>query len=174
MDQALRVLLLLIFGGGAMTAFAGGAVYWMEPARRIGRQLRRMLDGAADAVVAGPARGQGAALRLDQSRIAIVRDPTDHGLVFDLHELVGAELIFDGHVSARAFRGEQRKALDKIDPEVRRVTLRLVFDDVRDPDFELELWNASDHPRQGWDGPDAVQAARKFFARIEALVRTAR
>ena len=77
MDQVLRVLLLLIFGGGAMTAFAGGAVYWMEPHRRIARQLRKMLDGAADAVVAGPARGQGAALRLDQSRIAIVRDATE-------------------------------------------------------------------------------------------------
>jgi hypothetical protein len=171
MDQVLRVLLLLIVGGGAMTAFAGAAVYWGEPSRRIARTLRRALEGPLDAVVAGPARGQGAALRLEISKIAILRGPTDHGLVFGLEEMVGAELIFDGHVVARAFRGEGRKALDKIDPEVRRVTLRLVFDDVRDPDFELEMWNAGDPPRQGWDGPDAVQAARRFFARVEALVR---
>ena len=133
--------------------------------------MRRMLDGVADAVISGPVRGQGAALRFDQGRVAIVRGPTDHGLLFDVHELVGAELIFDGHVAARAFRGESRRPLDKIDPEVRRVILRLVFDDARDPDFELELWNDHDPPKPGWDGPDAVQAARKFFARIEALVR---
>ena len=123
---------MLIVGGGAMTAFAGGAVYWMEPHRRLARQMRRMLDGVADAVISGPVRGQGAALRFDQGRVAIVRGPTDHGLLFDVHELVGAELIFDGHVAARAFRGESRRPLDKIDPEVRRVILRLVFDDGHD------------------------------------------
>jgi hypothetical protein len=171
MHQALRVLLLLILGGGAMTAFAGAAVFWLEPSRRIGRAMRRMLGGAADAVVTGPARGQGAAIRLDEGKIAIVRDAADHGLVFELEELVGAELIFDGQVVARAFRGEQRRPLDRIDPEVSRVILRLAFDDVRDPEFELELWNAGDPPRTGWDGPAAVQAARRFFARVEALVR---
>ncbi|HTK33799.1 MAG TPA: hypothetical protein VL358_00760 [Caulobacteraceae bacterium] len=171
MDQVFRVLLLLIFGGGAMTALAGAAVYWSEPSRRIGRALRRALEGPADAVITSPSRGQGAALRLDTAKVAIVRGPTDHGLVFGLEELVGAELIFDGHVAARAFRSEQRRPLDRIDPEVGRVTLRLVFDDVRDPDFEFELWNAADPARPGWDGPDAVQAARRFFARIEAVVR---
>jgi hypothetical protein len=171
MDQALRVLLLLIFGGGAMTAFAGGAAHWLEPSRRIARTLRRALGGGADVMVAGPARGQGAGIRLDESRIAVVRGFNDHGLVFGLDELVGAELIFDGQVVARAFRGEQRRPLDRIDPEVGRVILRLVFDDVRDPDFELELWSAADRPRPGWDGPDSVQMARRFFTRVEALVR---
>lgn len=174
MDQVFRVLLLLIVGGAGMTALAGAAVYWMEPQRRIARRLRRMLENHFDAVIASPVRGQGAALRLDQSRMAIVRDETDHGLVFDLHELAGAELIFDGQVAARAFRGEQRRPLDRIDPEVSRVILRLVFDDVRDPDFDLQLWSAADPPRPEWDGPAAVQAARKFFSRIEALVRSAR
>jgi hypothetical protein len=171
MDQIFRVLLLLVFGGGAMTALAGAAVYWSEPSRQIGRVLRRALEGPADAVIASPARGQGAALRLDTARVAIVRGARDHGLVFGLEELVGAELIFDGHVAARAFRGEQRRPLDRIDPDVGRVILRLVFDDVRDPDFELELWNAADPARQGWDGPDAVQAARRCLDRVEALVR---
>ena len=51
--------------------------------------------------------------------------------------------------------------------------LRLVFDDVRDPEFELELWNAADLPRPGQDGPSAVQAARRWFTRLEAVLRRA-
>ena len=171
MHQALQALLLLVLGGGAVTALARAAVYWFEPARRVERRLRKVLGGPPDAIVVGPATGQGVALRVDEGRIAIMRGIHDAGLVFELHELVGAELIFDGHVAARAFRGEQRRPLDRIDPEVSRVTLRLVFDDVRDPDFEMEVWSLGHIPRPGWDGPTAVQSARKFFARAEALVR---
>jgi HAMP domain-containing protein len=171
MDQAVRALVLLLVAGVAITGLAAAVVWWMEPSRRIGRLLSRLLEGALDAVVTAPARGQGAGIRFDARRIAVVQNFTDGGLVFELHELVGAELIFDGQVAARAFRGESRRPLDRIDPEVGRVILRLVFDDVRDPDFDLELWNADDPYRQGWDGPAAVQAARRFFARVEALVR---
>jgi hypothetical protein len=171
MDHAVRVLLLLLVGGAAMTALAAATVWWLEPSRRIARVLQRALGGPADHLVVSPARGQGAGLRLEENRIAVVRDFADPGLVFDLDELVGAELIFDGQVVARAFRGEGRRPLDRIDPEVSRVMLRLVFDDVRDPEFELELWNAADLPRPGQDGPAAVQAARKWFARLEAVLR---
>ncbi|HTI66080.1 MAG TPA: hypothetical protein VL460_00890 [Caulobacteraceae bacterium] len=171
MDQAVQALMLLLVAGGAITAAATAAVWWMESARRVGRTLRRLLDGPPDAIVTGPGRGQGAGVRFDTHKIAVVRDVRDPGLVFGLEELMGAELIFDGHVVARAFRGEPRKPLDRIDPEVGRVVLRLVFDDVRDPDFDLELWSEGDAPRQGWNGPAAVQSARKFFARVEALVR---
>ena len=171
MDQAVRVLVLLLVGGAAMTALAAAAVWWLDPARRIARLLEKALGGSVDAVLAAPARGQGAALKLDTAKIAIVRDFTDAGLIFELNELIGAELIFDGQVCARAFRGEGRKALDRIDPDVSRVMLRLVFDDVRDPEFELELWTAADPPKPGQDGPSAVQAARKWFARLEAVLR---
>jgi hypothetical protein len=171
MDHAVRLLVLLLVGGGAMTALAATAVWWLEPSRRIARTLEKALGGSMDAVLAAPARGQGAALRLDAAKIAIVRDFNDAGLLFELNELIGAELIFDGAVCARAFRGEGRRALDRIDPEVSKVMLRLVFDDVRDPEFELELWAASDPPRQGQDGPAAVQAARKWFTRLEAVLR---
>jgi hypothetical protein len=171
MDHLARVLLLLLVGGGVMTALAAAAVWWLEPARRIARTLQAALNGPADSLVVAPARGQGAGLRLDDNKIAVVRDFGDPGLIFDLDELIGAELIFDGHVVARAFRGEGRRALDRIDPDVGKVMLRLVFDDVRDPEFELELWNAADLPRPGQDGPAAVQAARKWFTRLEAVLR---
>jgi len=171
MDQAVRVLLLLLIGGAAMTACAAAAVWWLDPSRRIARALQRALDGPADSIIASPARGQGAALRLETEKIALVRGPGDPGLVFELSELVGAELILDGEVRARAFRGEPRRPLDRIDPEVGWVMLRLVFDDVRDPEFELEVWNAADPPRPGQDGPAAVQAARKWFTRLEAILR---
>lgn len=171
MHQTLRVVLLLVIGGGAVTLLAAAAVYWLEPSRRVVRGLRRALRGPLDAEATAPVRGQGVGLRLDADRLAVMRDLRDPGLVFELAELLGAELIFDGQVVARAFRGEPRKPLDHIDPQVARVTLRLVFDDVRDPEFELELWRADDPPRPAWDGPAAVQAARRLFTRLEAVVR---
>ena len=64
-------------------------------------------------------------------------------------ELVEAELIFDGAVAARASRGEGRKPLDQVAPDVSRVTLRFVFDDPHDPDFEFELYaQATPTPRR--------------------------
>lgn len=171
MEQAVRVFLLVLIGGAVMTGCAGAAVWWLEPSRRVGRLLTRALGGFTDAMVIGPALGQGAALRLDEAKLAIIRGFGDPGLVFELHELVGAELILDGQVVARAFRGEGRRPLDRIDPEVAKVMLRLVFDDVRDPEFELMLWNAADAQRPGQDGQAAVAAARKWFARMEAVLR---
>lgn len=171
MDQAVRVFVLLLVGGGLMTACAAAAAWWFDPPRRIARLLRKALGGPADAVMVSPVRGQGAALQLEDNRIAVVRGFNDDGLVYGLEELVGAELILDGEVRARVFRGEGRRPLDRIDPEVSRVMLRFVFDDARDPEFELELWTAADPPRPGQDGPAAVQAARKWFARLEALLR---
>jgi hypothetical protein len=171
MDQAAHALALLLGGGVVITALATAGVWWFEPGKRIAPTLRRLLEGPPEALVTGPVRGQGAGVRFDTQRIAILRDPRDAGLVFGLDELVGAELIFDGHVVARAFRGEGRKPLDRIDPEVGHVMLRLVFDDARDPDFDLELWSEADAPRPHWNGPAAVQSARRFFARVEAIVR---
>jgi hypothetical protein len=171
MDGAVQTLLLLLVAGAAITGMTMAAAWWMEPSRRVARALAKLLDGPVDAMVPGPARGQGAGVRFDTQRIAVIRDNRDLGIAYGLEELVGAELIFDGQVAARAFRGEGRKPLDRIDPDVSRVTLRLVFDDARDPDVDIDLWSANDSPRPGWDGPAAVQAGRKFFARVEALVR---
>lgn len=173
MDKAVQALIFLLIAGVLITGLATAAVWWMEPSRRVGRALRKLLEGPLDALAPGPARGQGAAISFDIQRIAIIRDARDYGIAYGFEELIGAELIFDGHVVARAFRGENRKPLDKIDPEVSRVTLRLVFDDARDPDVEIDLWTTNDPFRPGWGAEEATQAARRFFARTEAIVRKA-
>ena len=50
------------------------------------------------------------------------------------------------------------------------MTLRLVFDDLREPEFELELWRASDPPG-GHDLASAVAEARRWFTHAEAVLR---
>ena len=165
------VLLLLVAVGCLLTAGIAAVNWWQEPHRRVGRSLAAVLGGPADATAIAALRGQGAALRVADAKIAVVRDFTDRGLVFDLDELIGAELIFDGQVAARVFRGEPRLALNNIAPRAQRVALRLVFDDLRDPEFLLELW--SEHNGQPDDpaAAQAIAAARAWFTRAEAVVR---
>ncbi len=170
MDQALRILGLLIVGGLAMMAFATAAVWWFAPPRRIQRRLTRLLGGPPTVVATAPARGAGAALDAEGERIANLTGLNDFGMVYGLEELVGAELIFDGQVAARAFKGEGRRPLDQTSPDAQRVTLRLIFDDLREPEFELELWRAGDPPG-GHDLSSAVGEARRWFTHAEAVVR---
>ncbi len=168
------LLLIGVVSAGGM-ALVAVAAWWLEPGQRVTRRLQLGLAGPPEVLSLAPARGQGAALAIDERKLAIVRGPGDPGLVYDLDELVGAELIFDGAVAARASRGEGRRPLDQVSPDVSRVTLRFVFDDPHDPDFEFELYTPSDAGRRDDPGPDAaVQVARRWFARLEAVLRRAR
>lgn len=169
MDSAAAALLAFVLLAFAGLAAVGAASWWLAPARRLERALLRRLGGPADAMVTASHRGQGVALDFDGARLALVRGPGDAGLVYDFDEVIGAELLFDGEVKARAFRGEQRKALDQTSPQVRRVAVRLVFDDVRDPDFELELFDVAGDAETDPDG--ALRAARRLFSRVEAMIR---
>jgi len=175
MNNGLLFLLLIgVLAAVAMALVAVGA-WWLEPGQRVARLLRLGLAGAPEVLSTAPARSQGAALAIDERKLAIVRGPGDTGLVYDLDELIGAELIFDGSVVARASRGEGRRPLDQVAPNVSRVTLRFVFDDPHDPDFEFELYTPGDAGRRDDQGPDAaVQVARRWFARLEAVLRRAR
>jgi len=93
-------------------------------------------------------------------------------LLYPMRLLIGAELIVDGEVAARAVRDEPRRALDRIAGEARRVTLRLIFDDAAHPDFELDLWLAEDALRHNARPPAAaIQEARGWLARAEAILR---
>lgn len=165
---ALLVFVLLVFAG---LTVAGLSAWWLAPARRLERALQRKLGVVPEAVVTASNRGQGLALDIDGGRLAVIRGPGDQGLVFDFDEVVGAELVFDGEVKARAFRGEARKALDQTMPQVSRVMVRLVFDDVRDPDFELHLFDLGDAADARSDPEAAVRAARRLFSRMEAMIR---
>lgn len=172
MSHAFGVILLLAILAAALTALAALASWWFEPGHRVERVLRQGLAGAPDVLTVAPARGQGAALRIEDETLAVVRGLGDAGLVYDLSELIGAELIFDGVVCARSFRGEGRRALDQVNPSVTSIVLRFVFDDVHDPEFELELYKPSDMGRRSDIGPEAaVLLGRRWFAKLEAVLR---
>ena len=171
MTDVLRILLLLALAGAAVTVAASALAWWLEEDRRLNRLIRRCLDGPADAAIIARGHNAATAFSLDANQILVMRRGGAASLIYPLDGLVGAELIVDGLVAARAFRGEPRKALDAINPEARQVLLRLIFDNPRDPDFEMMLWP---HGRHGGDhgGPaDAIQEARTWLARAEAILR---
>jgi hypothetical protein len=172
MHHVLGAILLFCLVVAALTTAAFALAGWLEPRRRTIRALTRVLGAPPEVIAVAAPRSQGAALRIGERRLAVVRGVGDPGLVYDLHELIGVELIFDGQVAARMFRGEPRKALDQIAPQVERVVLRLVFDDVRDPEFELELLAPGDFALSPPPDPHAaVQEGRRWFARLEAVLR---
>ena len=53
-----------------------------------------------------------------------------------------------------------------------RVTLRLIFDNPRDPDFELELWPPVDPAkRERATVGEAIAASRRWISGVEAILR---
>ena len=101
-----QAVMALAGGGVSLTLFAAAGMWWMEPSRRLSRALSRALEARPDALAFSPLRGRAIGMALDERRVAVVDGFDDPGLVFDLDELVGAELILDGQVAARAMRGE--------------------------------------------------------------------
>jgi len=172
MRDVLGAILVFLACGVAMTAAATALAWWFDPARQTIRALTRALGAHPDAVGLAVQRRQGLAVRIDEARLAVIRGPADRGLIYDLDELVGVELIFDGVVAARMHLGEPRRALDQIRPQASLVVLRLTFDDVRDPEFELKLLDPSDlRLRRPPNAEAAVLEGRRWFARLEAALR---
>lgn len=171
MTDFLRILLLLALAGAAVTVAASALAWWLEEDRRLNRLVRRCLGGPADALIIARGHNAAAAFSLHANQILVMRKGGAASLLYPLDGLVGAELIVDGLVAARAFRGEPRKALDAINPEARQVLLRLIFDNPRDPDFELVLWPHGRHSRDHGGPADAIQEARTWLARAEAILR---
>jgi len=175
MNELARLLLTLALAGTAVT-FLGSFVLWAtNEERRIGQALKRVLNGPSEATIIAPGRGRGVGLSVTTGLFATAWDKGAWCMVYRLDEVTGGELLIDGEVAARVFRGETRKALDRVPAQAKAVVLRLVFDDARYPDFELELWTTGDETRR--EGPTAsksAQAANPWLARIEALVRRPR
>jgi len=172
MDELARLLLLLALLGGAVTLLGSAAIWYMDEERRVGRALKRVLKGEPEAVVTARGRGKGAGFSFSTGLAAVAWDSGGWCLVYRIDELVGAEIIVDGEVVARAFRGEPRKALERLAGEAARVTLRLIFDDPNNPDFELDLWLAGDELRRRPSTPaQAIQEANRWLARAEAILR---
>jgi hypothetical protein len=167
-----RLLLLLGVAGSAMTFLGSGAAWWFEEDRRLKRLVRRALGGEPDAVIVARGRNTAAGFRVESDRIVVMREGGAKALLYPLAALMGAELIIDGQVVARAVRDEPRRTLDQIASAPTQVTLRLVFDDPRHPDFDLDLWLVRDLLRRDTLVPvAAIQEARSWLARAEAILR---
>jgi hypothetical protein len=172
MHNLVRFILIVGFSGGAMTLLAGLWAWWNEEDRRLRRIARRVLGGEPDAAIIARGRDSAAAFRLASAEVLVMRRGGASALLYPMRLLVGAELIIDGEVAARALRDEPRRVLDRIAGEARRVTLRLVFDDAANPDFDLDLWLAEDALRRDARPPAAaIQEARGWLARAEAILR---
>lgn len=171
MDEVTRLLLLLVVAGVALTLVAGVARWNGNESRRIRRGLKAVLQGDTHGFLPALGRGQGLGFNFTTNEVAVVWDTGAWGLLYTLDDLLGAEVIVDGMVIGRVHRGEQRMALNAFDASD-RVTLRLVFDDVSYPDFELDLWLPEDEGRRDELPPaQAIAEANRWMARIDTLLR---
>ncbi|MGH6999741.1 MAG: hypothetical protein ACREEO_16215, partial [Phenylobacterium sp.] len=172
MNEWPRLFLLLALAGVVVTLLGSAAAWLMDEERRIRRALKRVLKGPAEAVVIARGRGRGAGFNTSTGLMGVAWDAGAWLLIYRLDELMGAEVIVDGQVVARAYRGEPRRALDQTLEHAARVTLRLIFDDPHHPDFDLDLWLAGDEARRRATSPgDAMQEANRWLARAEAILR---
>ena len=168
MTEIFRTLLLIVLAGTAVTFVAIFASWWFEGARRLQRALKRVLGGPPQGEALSPAQGRAAGLNFDNEALAVLWNNGSAGLVYGFHEIEGAELIVDGRVMARTRRDEPRRLLDDLVGDAERVALRLVFDDPRFPEFELELFGPGSPLR---DAADGIRLGRRWLAHVEALLR---
>lgn len=167
-----QTIVLLVLAGLAVTALGSAAIWLMDEERRIRRELKRVLKDAPEAMIVAPGRGRGAGFNFTTGLVAVAWDAGRWLLVYRLDELAGAELIVDGQVLAKAYRGEPRRGLDQPVEHAARVTLRLIFDDPHYPEFDLDLWLAGDENRRKATSPaDAAQEASQWINRAEAVLR---
>jgi len=172
MSELARLLLFVAIAGSAVTFLGSLAIWYGDEDRRIRRALRNVLKGEPEGVVVARGRGRGAGFSFATNLMAVAWDRGAWCLIYRLDELMGAELLIDGQVMGRVFRGEGRRAIDHVWPQAETVTLRLIFDDPRHPDFELDLWVPGDELRRESRSPaELVQEANRWLARCEAIVR---
>lgn len=172
MDEVTRLLALLGMAGLAITFVAGFWRWWGDEGRRVRRGLKTILRGDPHGFLVARGRGRGVGFNFSSNTVAVAWDRGAWGLVYELDELNGAEVIVDGAVVGRVHRDETRRAVDAVGGADLRVALRLVFDDPAHPDFTLDLWLPQDEGRRDELLPDeAIAEANRWLARIEALLR---
>jgi hypothetical protein len=172
MSELWRLLLLVTLSASAVTFVGSAAIWFMDEERRIRRALRHVLKGAPETAIVAKGRGRGAGFNFTTNQAAVAWDSGAWCLLYRIDELMGAELSVDGQVIGRVFRGEPRRAIDQVVQQAAQVTLRLIFDDPRHPDFELDLWLEGDQQRRDSRSPaDAIQEANRWLLRADAIVR---
>jgi hypothetical protein len=165
MEQAIRTLVLFALAGAGVSVAAWLVAWRLDARRKLARALKRVLGREPDALALSPHQGRALGLDVEGGGLATLWDAGASGLVYRLEELDGAEMIVDGEVRARVYRDEPARALDRLDPLAERVTLRLVFDTPRWPEFELDLLD------QPGAGEEAMREGRRWLAQIGALLK---
>lgn len=156
----------------ALAAFGAVVGWYNEQGRRTRRGLRHVLKGDTHGLIIAPGLGRGAGFNFTSNTMAVAWEAGGWCLVYRMEELLGVELIVDGQVAARAYRGEPRRPLDVLGGAEQQVALRLVFDDPRYPDFHLELWSQERAARRGGFTPaEAVEEGNRWLARVESIFR---
>lgn len=172
MNEVGRLLLSLSVAAFALTLAGGGVIWFMGESRRLRRSFRRVLRGDPHALLIARGRGRGLGFNFATNQLAVGWDAGAWCLLYRIDELIGMELVVDGQVAARVFRGEARRPLDVMSGADTLVRLRLIFDDAAYPDFVLDLWLPEDETRRGaMTAPEAVQEANRWLARTESLFR---
>ncbi|MGZ3273067.1 MAG: hypothetical protein ACXU82_09145 [Caulobacteraceae bacterium] len=172
MNDALRLVLLLLIAALALTAVGALIARSLDPARRLTRYLRMALGAEPEGVMMDRGGGKAMAFNLEAGKIAVLWDKGRKGLVYSLSQLIGAEMMVDHIVLARCFRDRPPMPLDEIPISAHRGVMRVVFDNPRDPEYELEIWPAMNGRGHEHRSPaDAVQAGRKWLTRLEAILR---
>jgi hypothetical protein len=172
MNDAMRLVLLLVIAAVLLTA--GGALLarWMDPQRRLTRYLRQALGAEPEAVMMSRGLGRALAFNIDAGKIAVLWDGGRKGLVYRLDQLMGGEMMVDHAVICRVHRQDGRIPLNEIPMGAHRAVLRLVFDNPRDPEYELELWPSYVGRSHEHVSPaDAIQAGRKWLTGLDSLLR---
>ena len=172
MNDAMRLVLLLVIAALALTALGAVIARWLDPARRLNRYLRLALQAAPEAVMMDRGGGKAIGLDFEAGKIAVLWDKGRKGYVYRLEQLTGAEMMIDHVVIARCFRDRPVMPLDEIPLSAHHGVMRLVFDNPRDPEYELEIWPAMNgRGHEHYSPADAVQAGRKWLTRLESLLR---
>ena len=170
MGETIRAILLIALIAALLTTGVLLFSWWMESERRLRRAMKKALGAPADTLALSAHEGRAAGLDLDGGQLAVLWNRGAMGLVYAFEEVLGAEIIVDGHVVARARRGALRKDLDVVVPEAEQVVLRLMFSDTRSPEFELALWNA-DLPASTGSPSEALRLGRRWLSHVEALMK---
>lgn len=172
MNEMARLLLMLGLAGTAVTFLGSAAIWFMDEERRLRRALRKVLRAEPEAMIVAHGRGRGAGFSFSTGLCAVAWDNGGWLLVYRIDELTGTELWVDDEVVGRVYRGEPRRALDRNISTASRVMLRLIFDDPRHPDFELDLWLAGDESRRNATSPGkTIAEANQWLLRAEAITR---
>jgi hypothetical protein len=172
MNDAMRLVLLLAITGVALTVVGGLLARFFDPQRRLNRYLRQALQATPEGVMLDRGIGKALAFNIEAGRVAILWDRGRKGLIYKMDQLLGGEMMVDHVVLARSYLNEPRKLLDEIPMSAHKITLRLIFDNPRDPEFELELWPARHGRGHEYPSPaDAIVAGRRWLTSLDSILR---